>query len=385
MEETRKWKKGSFLAVLWILLFALPCAALVEVPSEVEWDIPGDAGPTIVDTLWVYGTANILTGAHITQEVGAWPGSEVNIYGGQIDWWLATYTNTDPTDNPNVTIYGDQFRIGSGSVFSPPADPIISYDTLYVLSESEVILFSFIVFSDIPIHLRAPDVEPPENQQPVADAGPDLTVFTKDIASTVIDGTATDPDEGDSLHYRWVKGSVEFTLWAPVGANGAPLNLGDILPQYLGVGPHTLTLEVTDGTETVSDDMVLTIEYAPITIDIKPNSYPNCINLGSHGVVPVAILSTAEPEFDATLIPADTVFLAGSGVRVRGKGNKYLASEEDIDGDGLLDLVVKVETENLDPGLFAEGGAYLTVNETDDPESNVIYRGWDEITIVPPE
>ncbi|MCH8978792.1 MAG: hypothetical protein IH945_06060 [Armatimonadetes bacterium] len=35
--------------------------------------------------------------------------------------------------------------------------------------------------------------------------------------------------------------------------------------------------------------------------------------------------------------------MAGSTVRVRGKG-KPMASEEDVNGDGLLDLVVHVDT-----------------------------------------
>jgi len=117
----------------------------------------------------------------------------------------------------------------------------------------------------------------------------------------------------------------------------------------------------------------------PITIDIKPGSTPNAINLGSNGVVPVAILST--PEFDATELDPDTVFLAGSGVAVRGKGNKLLASEEDVNGDGLIDLVIKVETENLDPGTFQDGYAILQVIV----DNTVIYEGSDEITIVPPE
>jgi len=79
------------------------------------------------------------------------------------------------------------------------------------------------------------------------------------------------------------------------------------------------------------------------------------------------------------------VFFAGAGVAVRGKGNKYLAGKEDVNGDGLLDLVVKVETENLDPGEFAEGGAYLRIHETSDQASPVLYEGWDEIKIVPPK
>jgi len=120
-----------------------------------------------------------------------------------------------------------------------------------------------------------------------------------------------------------------------------------------------------------------------IAIDIKPGSDQNTINLKSKGVVPVAILST--DDFDATSIPADTIFLAGSGVAKRGKGNKFLASEEDVDGDGLLDLVVKVETENIEPGTFQDGWACLKVHESSDQTSTVLYEGWDEINIVPPE
>jgi hypothetical protein len=116
-----------------------------------------------------------------------------------------------------------------------------------------------------------------------------------------------------------------------------------------------------------------------VQVDIKPGSYPNSINLGSNGVIPVAILSTAS--FDATLIPANTVFLAGSGVAVRGKGNNTLAHEDDVNGDGLMDLVVKVETENLDPDTFQEGTAILT-GETFD---GVQFEGSDDIAIVPPE
>jgi len=288
-----------------------------------------------------------------------------------------------------VTVTGTDFAVtngtidGSGTKFT--IIDIYSPALLTGLYEGgEPISLSFYSDPGVEIFLAAPSGQPGENTPPVADAGADLTVFTKDIASTVIAGSATDADEGDSLLYRWVEGADAWTLWLPVGANGeAPLDLGTILPDYLGVGVHTLTLEVTDNKDTVSDEVVLTIEIAPVTIDIKPGSYPNSINLGSYGVIPVAILSAAD--FDATLLPPENVFLAGAGVAVRGKGNKYLATEEDVNGDGLTDLVVKVETENLDPGHFQDGGAYLTVHESADPDSPVFYRGWDEITIVPPE
>lgn len=119
-----------------------------------------------------------------------------------------------------------------------------------------------------------------------------------------------------------------------------------------------------------------------VGIDIKPGSYPNSINLGSNGVVPVAILSSET--FDATQVDPETVILAGSGVAMRGKGNKYLAHEEDINDDGLLDLVCQVETENLDPGQFQDGYAILTGNLLEEFGGTPI-EGSDEITIVPPE
>lgn len=119
-----------------------------------------------------------------------------------------------------------------------------------------------------------------------------------------------------------------------------------------------------------------------VAIDIKPGSYPNAINLGSYGLVPVAILSSAE--FDATTVDPDTVELAGAGVEMRGKSNKYMAHEEDVNGDGLVDLVVQVATANLDQSSFQDGYAVLTGNLFEEFGGTLI-EGWDEITIVPPE
>ncbi len=82
----------------------------------------------------------------------------------------------------------------------------------------------------------------------------------------------------------------------------------------------------------------------PVTIDIKPGSFPNTINLGSQGTVPVAIFST--PTFDARTVDPTTVTLASAPIKLTGKG-KPIASFQDVNGDGLLDLVVDVETSAL--------------------------------------
>ena len=82
-----------------------------------------------------------------------------------------------------------------------------------------------------------------------------------------------------------------------------------------------------------------------VQIDIKPGSFPNSINVGSGGNVPVAIFSTAS--FDATTVDPLSVTLAGADVKLKGKGTP-MASTEDVNGDGLLDLVVHVSTEALE-------------------------------------
>ena len=92
----------------------------------------------------------------------------------------------------------------------------------------------------------------------------------------------------------------------------------------------------------------------------------------------MAILSSED--FDATTVDPDTVELAGAGVAVRGRSNKYMAHEEDVNHDGLLDLVVQVATENLDPDSFQDGYAIMTGTTYDGQD----IEGSDEVFIVPP-
>lgn len=81
-------------------------------------------------------------------------------------------------------------------------------------------------------------------------------------------------------------------------------------------------LDDDEGLLSVSvDDISLNIETAiPVTIDIKPGSEPNCFNNDGHGVIPVAILGSAE--FDVTTIDAGSVMLEGLAVKAVGKSNK---------------------------------------------------------------
>jgi hypothetical protein len=98
-----------------------------------------------------------------------------------------------------------------------------------------------------------------DNNPPTANAGENLAITSEEQAQcqTIIQGTATDPDN-DTLQYRWLEEETEVLTWTPVETDGEA-NL-DLCAASLGLGQHTLTLEVSDGQSTSHDDMILTID-----------------------------------------------------------------------------------------------------------------------------
>jgi hypothetical protein len=120
----------------------------------------------------------------------------------------------------------------------------------------------------------------------------------------------------------------------------------------------------------------LATPFTWVTIDIKPGDYPNSINLGSNGKVPVAILSS--PTFDASTVDPASVTLAGAQVALKGKGDKYMAAVQDVNGDGLPDLIVHVDTTAFTPSpgdteAVLAGKTY----------AGLCIRGTDTVRIVP--
>ena len=112
-----------------------------------------------------------------------------------------------------------------------------------------------------------------------------------------------------------------------------------------------------------------------MAIDIKPGSFPNSINLGSGGTVPVAIFSTQT--FDARTLNPSTITLASAPVKLKGQGTP-MASFQDVNGDGLLDVVVHVSTETLQ--LSDTDTAAVLRGKTSDGR---VVKGTDSIRVVP--
>jgi len=115
----------------------------------------------------------------------------------------------------------------------------------------------------------------------------------------------------------------------------------------------------------------------PVAIDIKPGSGQNTINLGSHGVTPVAILSTSTFDAPVRVNPA-TVTLAGAPVQLKGDGVTPVIEERDVNGDGFVDLVVHIQTDAM---VVPQGETTVVLEgKTWDNES---IRGEATVRIVP--
>ena len=109
-----------------------------------------------------------------------------------------------------------------------------------------------------------------------------------------------------------------------------------------------------------------------VTIDIKPGSNPSAFNAGSSGSVPVLI--PGSDELDVAEIDLDSLSLFSMGVRTVGK-DKVLASYSDENGDGIEDVVVKLDPSTFDcgdgsavlTGKLSDGTALIGTNSDDDP------------------
>lgn len=120
--------------------------------------------------------------------------------------------------------------------------------------------------------------------------------------------------------------------------------------------------------------IIIVIRPIPVYVDIKPGSWPNPVPLKSKGVLPVAVLGTAD--FDVTTIDPETVQLTLEGVGVsplrwslEDVATPYLVDlgcgGHDLEGDGYLDLTLKFKTQEVIATLgldaFSDGDVVILI------------------------
>jgi hypothetical protein len=93
----------------------------------------------------------------------------------------------------------------------------------------------------------------------------------------------------------------------------------------------------------------------PISIDVKPGSDTNTISLNSNGMLSVAILGSET--MSVADIDQTTLLFAGAAPHQRGNSGR-LGSFDDVNGDGLIDLVVQFPVQEMD---LTEGDSEATL------------------------
>jgi len=193
---------------------------------------------------------------------------------------------------------------------------------------------------------------------------PDIAVTNVDVNADVVLGTAAPSAE---LVVRiWEEG---FQSSREVQASSDGLWVADF---SVGEDPYDIDESTTGWIDYVDDDEDSTRLFWSarfrVTIDIKPGSSKNSLNLGSQGVLAVALLTTEG--FDVGAADPETVQFAGA-IPLRW-------SSKDVDSDGDLDLLFKVKIPELD----------LTTDSTNAFLRGMTYGGrpfvgWDSVNIVP--
>lgn len=114
---------------------------------------------------------------------------------------------------------------------------------------------------------------------------------------------------------------------------------------------------------------------ASVGIDIMPGGNHNAINLRAQGPLPVAILGSAN--FNVADVDPMTVTLAGSSV-VTKKNGLPMASEDDVNGDGFMDLVLHVSRADLQ--LTAADTEATLAGKTN---GGMAFQGKDSVKVIP--
>lgn len=214
-----------------------------------------------------------------------------------------------------------------------------------------------------------------------------LSLGTTTVTLTVSDGEHSDTDTVDvsvvdtTPPLIAAPPDVEVTANTAGGYSG-PIGMAtasDICDASVAItnnAPPIFPLCRTVVTWTATDDsgnsssasQVVTVRPLAVVIDIRPNDYPNNVNLRSRGVLPVAILTT--PDFDASSVLISSAIFAGA--------QPVRWQSQDVDRDGDVDLLLQFRVQELNLSAFS-----VEVVLTGTTMALVPFEGRDSVRIVP--
>lgn len=204
------------------------------------------------------------------------------------------------------------------------------------------------------IGLRVAFVPEPA-KPPVADADGPYTIYVGDTLT--LDASGSADADNDIVSYIW--DLDDDGIFETDAGGQAIFDVNFAYLQSLGLlinHTYNIHVKVTDskGQNDIASS-TLTILPKPavkVAVDIKPGSCSNPVNVKSSGVLPVAILGTAD--YDITTIDPTSIRLAGveplrSGYEdVAGPVSDVNDCNCTTDGpDGFLDLTLKFETQRI--------------------------------------
>ena len=208
------------------------------------------------------------------------------------------------------------------------------------------------------------------NVAPLISPLDDQQIYSGDIVS--FEASFTDVGLPDT-HIATVDWGTGVSNPLPVNQSpGAGTTTGANTFTELGI--HTVSVTVVDDDDGVSiQSFFVEVSRLPVSLDVKPGSDDNPINLKSNGVIPVAVLTTES--FNALDIDPSTLRLGPTGATIAHTG----AHAEDVDDDGRTDLVSHYRTQEV--GLESGNTSIELIGSTTDGRH---VQGIDNITTNPP-
>ncbi|MDY6837607.1 MAG: hypothetical protein SWH78_06510 [Thermodesulfobacteriota bacterium] len=213
---------------------------------------------------------------------------------------------------------------------------------------------------------------------PPVDIDPDNTfdLFLFDSGSGDFVDTGHDLTGGATFSFS-DNGFNDVNKFSIRGISMAP-NLSTDDPNF----PHLFPVGVTFTDPNTMVEIIVTpvVASGDFAIDIKPGSWPNCINPNSGGVVSVAILGN--DLMDVNDIDPATVTLEGV------LPLRWVI--EDVDNDGFNDLVFKFKKKELaDKGVLTDGGSLTLEGQladgTEISGSDTVFIPWMKVCSAPRE